>query len=460
MREVIEKVNTICNHFVWGPGMLLFFLLIGIWFTIRTKGFQIFQWKLWMNHTLFAFLKDTNVRKTKDPKAISQFQSFCTSLAATLGTGNITGVAAAIVAGGAGAIFWMWVSAFFGMMTSYAENVLGIRYRYKNSKGDWVGGAMVYMERGLNCRWLAILYSFFCIFVSFGMGNMTQANSIASGLKSSFSIPPYIVGICLMAVVGLVLVGGVKRVASVTEKVVPFMAIFYIAGGIVVLIVNYQEIPQAFQLIFKEAFQLKAVGGGVLGYGMRQAVKMGVARGIFSNEAGLGSSVLVHAAADVKEPVVQGMWGIAEVFIDTIVVCTVTALVIITTGVYEPQKFLNNIIKGVENVDGTTLTGQAFATVIPWGDKFLSLAIVLFAFATIIGWYYYGERTMAYLMGEKSVSFYKICYIAMILPGCMAAPDLIWDIADTLNGCMAIPNLIALALLGKEVITATQEYLK
>ena len=252
-------------------------------------------------------IRDRRVRRTEEEHSISQFQSFCTALAATLGTGNITGVAAALIAGGPGAIFWMWVSAFLGMMTIYAENLLGIRYRYKNRKGEWVGGAMVYIERGLGCKWLAVLFAVFCIFASFGMGNMTQANSMASGLKESLSIPPFITGAVVTLVVAAVILGGVKRIAAVTEKVVPFVALFYMAGGMLVLIHFRAEVPGAVRMIFEEAFRMKAVGGGVIGYGIRQAMKIGISRGVFSNEAGLGSSVMAHAASDVKSPAIQGM---------------------------------------------------------------------------------------------------------------------------------------------------------
>ena len=319
MAELIKNAVHGLNGFIWGPGMLVMFLAVGILFTVRTGFFQFTHIRLWMGRTIVALFRNRNVRKTDDEHAISQFQSFCTALAATLGTGNITGVATAIIAGGPGAIFWMWVSALLGMMTNFAENILGIRYRRKDSKGDWTGGAMLYIEKGLHCPWLAAVFAFLCILASLGMGNMTQANSMAVGLKEAFSVPPVLTGVLSMAAVGLVLLGGVKRLAKVTEKVVPFMAVFYLAGGIFVLAVHWRNIPQAFSTIVTEAFQLRSVGGGVLGYGMRQAMKMGIARGIFSNEAGLGSSVMAHIASDVKEPVVQGMWGIFEVFADTVV---------------------------------------------------------------------------------------------------------------------------------------------
>lgn len=456
--EYVSEINAAVNRFVWGRGMLAVFLCVGVMFTVRTGFFQFTKIRIWFGQTIGEMFRDRRVRRTEDEHSISQFQSFCTALAATLGTGNITGVAAALIVGGPGAIFWMWVSAFLGMMTIYAENLLGIRYRYKNRKGEWVGGAMVYMERGLGCKWLAAVFAVFCILASFGMGNMTQANSIASGLKESFSIPPFLTGVFVTLVVAVVVLGGVKRIAAVAEKVVPLVALFYMSGAVLVLIHFREEVPRAFAMIFEEAFRMQAVGGGALGYGVRKAMKVGISRGVFSNEAGLGSSVMAHGASDVKSPAVQGMWGIVEVFIDTIVVCTMTALVILSSGVYQPQVYLQNMTRGIANVDGTTLTGSAFSTVIPCGDKFLAISIVLFAFATMVGWAYFGERTAAYLFGEKSAFLYKILYVLMILPGCMMTPHLAWEVADTFNGLMALPNLTALILLSGEVVRVTKAY--
>lgn len=460
LMDKIQYINNILRDFIWGRGMLVIFLAVGVLFTVRTGFFQFTKWRMWLSLTLGQLFKNRRVTKTEDDNSMSQFQAFCTALAATLGTGNITGVATALIAGGPGAIFWMWVSAIVGMMTIYAENVLGILYRYKNKKGRWVGGAMVYMERGLGCKWLAVMFAVFCVFASLGMGNMTQANAMASGLKETFSIPPFITGVAAMLIVGMVLLGGVKRIAAVTERMVPLISLFYIAGGLLVLAVNYTKIPEAFGIIFSEAFKMQSVGGGVLGYGMRQAMKTGIARGVFSNEAGLGSSVMAHAASDIDSAPVQGMWAIVEVFIDTIVFCTVTALVILTSGVYNQKLFLANIANGAENVDGTTLCGRAFATVIPAGDKFLSLSMIFFAFATIIGWAYFGERTFAYLFGENSAFTYKMIYIAMLLPGCIIAPGLVWEIADTFNGFMALPNLTALILLNGQVVKVTRKFMR
>lgn len=444
MEELIHGLQRL----VWGPGMLVFFLGTGIRFTIRSKFFQIRKIHIWMGKTLGAI---KNGRKTEKEHSISQFQSFCTALAATLGTGNITGVATALIFGGPGAVFWMWISAFFGMMTNYGENYLGIRYRYKDKKGRWVGGAMVYMERGLNSRFLAVLFAVCCLIASLGMGNMVQGNSMAKGLETAFGIPPFITGSACMILLAVIVTGGVKRVAALTEKLVPCMAGIYLLGVLAVLAANWQAVPKALEMIFTQAFQIRAGVGGAAGYTVRQALRMGVARGIFSNEAGLGSSVMAHVQSDVESPQIQGMWGMLEVFIDTIVGCTVTALVILVSGVYQPELYLDQISRGIEPVDGTTLTGQAFAAVIPWGAQFLAAATALFAFATIAGWSYFGEQTAAYLGKEKGAMIYRYVYILLTLPGCILAPSLIWDLSDAFNGMMALPNLVALFFLGKQV---------
>lgn len=430
------------QEFVWGPGMLVFFLGAGIWFTIRSGFFQITKIHIWTANTIGALKKGKKTKNAKETASVTQFQSFCTALAATLGTGNITGVATALMFGGPGAIFWMWVSAFFGMMTTYAENFLGIKYRYKDEKGQWKGGAMVYMERGLGCKPLAVAFAVCCLGASFGMGNMVQGNSMAVGLEKAFHVPAFLSGSLCMIVVAVVLTGGMKRIAIFTERLVPVMAAIYLAGAMLVLFFYRDRIAGAFALIFQEAFRSSAAVGGVAGYSMKQAVRMGIARGIFSNEAGLGSSVMAHAQSDVEDPKVQGMWGILEVFIDTVLVCTITALVILVSQVPYWQ---------AGEIDGTTLTGMAFASVIPWGKEFLAGATALFAFATMIGWFYFGAQTADYLAGEKGVKVYRFCYILITLPGCMIAPTMIWELSDALNGMMAVPNLLALFFLGKEV---------
>ncbi|WP_236354712.1 alanine/glycine:cation symporter family protein [Konateibacter massiliensis] len=456
----IDTINQMLNRFIWGPVMLALFLGIGLMFTVRTGFFQLFKIRLWLGNTLFACFKKTDARKTKDKNSISQFQALCTALASTMGTGNIAGVATAIAAGGPGTIFWMWLSAFLGMMTGFAEKTLGIKYRYKNKDGFWVGGAMVYIERGLGLKWLAVLFSIFCAFASFGIGNMAQINSISSSLYNSFDIPPIWTGVVVASLVSLVIMGGIKRIAKVTEKLVPLMSLLYMIGAFAVLAANADAIPSAFSLIMKEAFQVKSVGGGIAGYGVATAMRIGISRGVFSNEAGLGSSVMVHSASDVKEPVIQGMWGMFEVFADTLVVCTLTALVILTSGVYNMETYLANTAANIPNLDGAPLTANCFSSVIPYGAQFVAVSILCFALATLIGWSYYGERAVEYLFGTKAVFPYKLCYVIVIVIGSVASIRLVWEISDTLNGFMAIPNLIALVLLSGEVVQLLRDYLK
>lgn len=444
--------------------MLVIFLAVGLMFTIRTKVFQISHFKYWIDVTfLQLFKKDAkHVRKTDDKHAISQFQSLCTALAATIGVGNISGVAIALALGGPGAIFWMWLSAFFGMMTNYAENTLGIKYRYKNEKGDWIGGAMIYIERGLGIKWLAVIFSIFCVLASFGIGNMSQGNEIANGLYNSFSIPRWTTSLAVMFFAGLVIVGGIKRIASVTEKLVPFMAITYIIGALIIIFSNASAVPNAFALIFSNAFNFSSMGGGVAGFTIMVAMRRGISRGVFSNEAGLGSSVMVHSASNVKEPVVQGMWGIFEVFADTLVVCTLTALTILTSGVYDYNEYSQYVGTTLPDTlkSGVALTSAAFESIFgSAGGGFISIAVMLFAFSTILGWSYYGERGIEYLFGLKAVPIYKLIFILVIFLGCNASLSLVVDISDTFNGFMALPNLIAVTLLSGQVITMTKEYI-
>ena len=466
--ETVTKVNDCLNGFIWGSVMLVFFLLVGLMFTLRTGVFQITHIKQWLDVTFLSLFKKGNkkILRTDDKHSISQFQSLCTALAATIGVGNISGVAVALAMGGPGAIFWMWLSAFLGMMTNYAENTLGIKYRYRNEKGNWIGGAMIYIEKGLGWKWLAVIFSVFCALASFGIGNISQGNEIANGLKNSFGIPNWVTALFIMLFVGLVIVGGIKRIASVTEKVVPFMAITYIIGALVVIFSNVTEVPAAFGAIFSNAFRFKSMGGGVAGFTIMVAMKRGISRGVFSNEAGLGSSVMVHSASDVKEPVIQGMWGIFEVFADTIVVCTMTALTILTSGVYDLDAYEACAVNGTELAEagllsGVALTSSAFETVFgSFGNKFISIAVMLFAFSTILGWSYYGERAIEYLFGVKAIPVYKVFFLVVIFIGCRISLDLVVNISDTFNGFMALPNLIAITLLSGQVVQMTKDYIK
>ncbi len=449
LTDTISAINDKVNGFVWGPIMLIFLVGTGIYISCGTKFYQVTRIGLWMRETFLGIFKKSSVHDKSDPKSISQFQSFSTALAGTIGTGNIVGVATAIVAGGSGAVFWMWVSAFFGMMTNYAENVLGILFRYKNEKDEWMGGPMVYLERGLKCKPLAVLFALFAVFASFGIGNMTQANGVASAINTATQIPSWIIGIVMSVIAGLVILGGIKRIAAVTEKIVPFMALLYLTGGLIIVAINFRGIPAAFIEIFEGAFSFQAAAGGVGGYVIAQAVRFGIARGVFSNEAGLGSSVMVHSASNVKEPVRQGMWGIFEVFADTIIMCTITALCILCTGALETGE------------NGAALAMRAFAHGFgSYGSIFITVSISLFAFSTILGWSYYGERAFEYLFGVKYLMVYKIVFICLITVGCTASLDLVWNISDTFNGLMAIPNLIGVVALSGLVFRATKDYLQ
>ena len=351
--DTVAKVNGAINGVVWGIPMLVLIIGTGIFMSVRTGFFQITRIKTWANETFLAIFKKKSVTKTDEKKAITQFQALSTALAATIGTGNIAGVATAVCIGGPGAVFWMWLSALFGMMTSFSENVLGIYFRKKNEHGEWSGGAMYYLEEGLKekkglrhiAKPLSVMFAIFCVLASFGIGNMAQSNSISSAMQSNFNIPTVVTGVVLAVIAALVVLGGIKRIAKVTEKLVPFMAIFYIAGCLIIFVMNFRHIPYVFSSIFKSAFSFSAVAGGVGGYIIKRAVTMGFKRGVFSNEAGLGSSVMVNCASDVKEPVIQGMWGIFEVFFDTIIVCTLTAFVILSSPANSVsfEEALNNV---------------------------------------------------------------------------------------------------------------------
>lgn len=464
MVEIITKVNNTINSFVWGIPMLILLVGTGILMTVLTNFFQLSHFKHWMHYTIGGIFHDKHITRHtgKDDQSISQFQSLCTALAATIGTGNIVGVASALVSGGPGAIFWMWVVAFFGMMTNYSENVLGIYYRRKNAKNEWSGGAMYYLKDGLGsykgCRYigsvLAVLFSAFCLIASFGIGNMSQVNSIAANMTAAFSIPSFVTGAFLVIIGAIVIIGGLKRIASVAEKLVPFMAIVYILGALVIFFANIDQAGAVFTAIFKGAFGLRAVGGGIVGSGVKMALTWGMKRGVFSNEAGLGSSVMVHSSSNVKEPVRQGMWGIFEVFADTMIVCTLTAFAVLSSGLIDL-----NTGAVLSDASGSALVGQAFSTIFgSLGPAFIAIAILLFAFSTVLGWSHYGSKAWEYLFGVKSVILYKTVFVLMIFIGCIMNLSLAWDLSDTFNGLMAIPNLIGVIALSPIVVKITRNY--
>ena len=467
MIQVITNVNDAINGVVWGWPALILLGCTGIIMTVMTKVFQVTHWGHWWKQTLGAIFKDKHVTGHTGDKSISQFQSLCTALAATVGTGNIVGVAGAIATGGPGAVFWMWIIAFFGMMTNYSENVLGILYRRKGAEGEWHGGAMYYLRDGLGAKKgckglgavLAVLFSLFCLLASFGIGNMSQVNSMVSNVNAAFGIPKVAVGIFLVIAVGLVVIGGLQRVAQVTEKIVPFMVVVYFVGAIIIILMHISAVPTIFAAIFKGAFSVKAVAGGGFGAGIALAMKMGFKRGVFSNEAGLGSSVMVHSSSNVKEPVRQGMWGIFEVFADTIIVCTLTALVLLGSGAInlatgEADAAILDSIGGSSNLMSYSF-GQVFGGA---GKAFIAIAILLFAYSTVLGWSHYGTTACRYLFGDKGVWPYRIFFVLLVLGGSVMEAQLAWDISDTFNGLMMLPNLIGVLVLSPQVAKATKNY--
>ncbi|MCQ2450953.1 MAG: sodium:alanine symporter family protein [Clostridia bacterium] len=480
------EINGVINDFVWVKIGLIILIGTGILMTVLSRFFQLSHLKHWWKNTVGSLFDKKVIGHTKDKSSISPFQALCTALAATVGTGNIAGVAAAIVLGGAGAVFWMWVAAFFGMMTNYSENVLGIYFRRKNEKGEWSGGAMYYLQDGLGGykfedknikfgfkkfgKFLAILFSCFAILASFGIGAMGQVNKIVLNVKKAFDIKPLsdkilfgdisvyniILGVVIMLLTGIIVLGGLKRIASFAEKAVPFMIILFVLGSLTIIAYNYQNILPALKSIFVTAFKPVAIEGGIIGTLISRVITQGFKRGVFSNEAGLGSSVMVHSNSDVKEPVQQGMWGIFEVFADTMVVCTMTALVVLTSGLYNLET--GKLAKGLED---STLVASAFNSVFSWGnigEKFIAIAMFLFAFTTVLGWSHYGSKAWEYLFGEKSVFVFKIIHICTVFFGAVLTSSLAWDISDTFNGLMMIPNLIGVITLSPLVAKITKNY--
>ena len=469
--ETVTNVNGLVNGIVWGWPALILLGFVGVFMTLLTKFFQISHFKYWWKSTIGAIFSDSSVVSHTKDKTISQFQSLCTALAATVGTGNIVGVASAIAVGGPGAVFWMWLIAFFGMMTNFSENVLGILYRRKDEAGEWHGGAMYYLRDGLGsfkyCKTigkvLAVLFSIFCLLASFGIGNMSQVNSMVSnvvtaGKDLNLNIPPIAVGIFLFVAVGAVVVGGLKRVAAVTEKIVPAMVVIYVLGAVVIICLNIQMVPAIFASIFRCAFTLKSFAGGGLGAGIATAMKQGFKRGVFSNEAGLGSSVMVHSSSNVKEPVRQGMWGIFEVFADTIIVCTLTALTLLSSGAVDLNTGL--LTEVGEKVGSSSLMSYAFSSHFGVeGSIFIALAILLFAYSTVLGWSHYGATACRYLFDKEwTVQLYRIIFCGIVLAGSVMKAELAWDISDTFNGLMMLPNLIGVLALSPQVVKCTKNY--
>ena len=459
-------LNDTLNRMVWGPGMLVLLVGVGIYFTMRTRFFQLTHFFAMLQKTLGALFCRS---KKAQPGALSPVQAMTTALAATMGTGNLVGVATALAAGGPGAIFWMWISAFFGMMTKYAEVVLAVHFREKNANGEWVGGPMYYIQKGLGHHWrfLSVSFALFAACAAFGMGNIAQVNSIAGAVESaclSFGLAldgsgltalRRAVGIAVALCVGLVLFGGQKRIGRMTERLIPFLSLFYIAGSLIVLFCHADQLGSALASIFAGAFRPRSAAGGILGYSMLQAARIGVARGVFTNEAGLGSAPLVHASADVKHPSEQGFFGMFEVFADTLVVCTLTALVILCSGVFPST----GSATGQCLLSGAPLTIAAFATVFgKWGSLFIAVSILLFAFSTLLSWSLYGQRCFEYLFGLRGTGLYRLSFLLVIVLGATMDLTLAWALSDTLNGLMALPNLIALWALSPVVLRLTRTY--
>ncbi len=445
LNQIQSILNTI-NSIIWGPPLLVLLVGTGIYLTWKLKLLQIFKLPLALKY-IFSKEEDTDEDAKGD---VTSYGALCTALSATIGTGNIVGVATAIKAGGPGALFWMWIAAFFGMATKYAEGVLAIKYREIDENGQMAGGPMYYIKNGLGLNWLAKLFAIFGVGVALlGIGTFGQVKSIADAAKIGFNIPFIVTAVVVTILVALVTLGGIKRISSVSEKIVPFMAILYIVGVILVLIFNFTKIPSAVSLIIRSAFNPKAALGGAVGITISIAMQRGIGRGVFSNEAGLGSAPIAAAAAKTKSPVRQGLISMTGTFIDTIIICTMTGLVIVVTGSF------------TGNLEGANLTTAAFENGLPialLGKYIVNIGLIFFAFTTILGWNYYGERCIEYLFGVKGIKPYKIIFIALVAVGSFLPLEMIFIIADIVNGLMAFPNLIGLIGLRHVVISETQKF--
>jgi alanine or glycine:cation symporter, AGCS family len=426
--------NDLVNSIVWGPPFMILLVGTGLYLTVRIGFFQFTHLGYAWGQTFGPVFRRI---RSDAAGAITPFQAVASAMAATIGVGNIAGVSTAIALGGPGAVFWMWMVALVGMATKFGEATLGLKYRHIDEHGRVSGGVFYYIENGLGPKWkaLAIIYAFLAGIAAFGIGNMVQANTMAHAMESGFNVPTWITGVVAVVLVGIVTLGGITRIAATAEKIVPTMAVLYIIAALIVVLINIGQVPAAIGQIFADAFTPASAAGGFAGATVWQAMRYGIARGIFSNEAGLGSASIVHAQAR-NTPVGQGLWGIWEVFIDTIVVCTMTALVILTTGAY------------TTGTTGAELAGNAFNMGLPGpGGLIVQIALALFAYTTMLTWNFYGEKSWEYIAGEKVVMPYRIIFLGFLFLGAIGALEVIWDIADTLNGLMAAPNLIALIAL-------------
>lgn len=427
--------------FAWGPPMLFLLVGTGFWLTFALRGLQFRK----LGHALYLAL----VKRKEDsdePGDITHFQALMTALSATVGTGNIAGVATAIAVGGPGALFWMWITGLVGMATKYSEAVLAVKYRVIDENGEMSGGPMYYISKGLNLPWLGTIFAVFASFAAFGIGNMVQSNSVADAVEATYHVPPMVTGIVLMVCTAAVVLGGIKKIGKVTGVLVPIMIVFYIAGATYIIVANIAAVPEALAFIVKQAFNPTAAVGGFAGASIMLAIRMGVARGVFSNESGLGSAPIAAAAAQTKSPITQALVSMTQTFIDTIVVCTMTGLVLILTGLWSNGE------------TGAELTTMAFAAGMPGGAHIVTIGIILFAYSTILGWCYYGEKSIEYLFGVKAVLPYRLVFVCFVGVGAIAKLSLVWNISDTLNGLMAIPNLIGLLFLTPVVVSETKKY--
>ncbi|MEO6222717.1 MAG: sodium:alanine symporter family protein [Vicinamibacterales bacterium] len=429
--QQIADWNSWVNGYVWGWPMIILLVGTGVLLTLVTGVVQV----RYLGRSLAEVLGKIT-QKSKGDGTVSPFQAVSTALASTVGVGNIAGVATAIGIGGPGALFWLWVSGALGMCTKYAEIAIALHYREKDSTGIMRGGAMYVLKNGLGMPWLGTVFALLTALAAFGIGNMVQANSVASALHASFGVSPSVTGIVLMAITAVVILGGIKRIGQFTEYLVPFMAILYLAGGLTIVAMHAGDIPRVLGQVFDGAFTGTAASGGFAGSTIMMAMRYGIARGLFSNEAGLGSAPIVHAAAVTDHPIRQAMYGIFEVFVDTILICTTTGLVILLTGTWD------------QGISGAALSAKAFETGLPgtWGSLIVTSGVMLFAYSTLVGWSYYGETGAVYLFGARAAVPYRIAWLVFIYLGAVGSLHLVWDVADTLNGLMAIPNLIAILM--------------
>ncbi|SEL74817.1 alanine or glycine:cation symporter, AGCS family [Butyrivibrio sp. ob235] len=473
--ETITRINDAVNSFAWGTFGLVLLLGTGLICTFITGVFQVAHLRHWWGKTFGAIKGEARI--INDAGALSQFRAFCMALCSTIGTGNIAGVSTAICVGGPGAVFWMWIAAFLGMMTKYSENVLGLYYRRRNSEGAWSGGPMYYLEDGLGsikkCKQigkiLAVAFCIFTVLASFGIGNLSQINKITLNMEAAFladvdmgtfwgaPILDWWIGVVLMLVGAVIIMGGFRRLAYVSETLVPVMSIAYIAGCLIIILCNIEAIPAVFRSIFHFALGPDALKGGAVGTAVQVAmntIKSGCKRGVFSNEAGLGSSVMAHVNTCAREPVKQGMWGMAEVFLDTIIICTITAIVVLSSGAIDLNTGLT-----VVGTDDATLVAHAFNQVLGRpGEIFVVIIITLFAFTTVMGWSYYGAKVVEYLIGVTWAKIYRFIFIILMVFGAVMESSLVWDISDTFNGLMMIPNLIGVLVLSPLVVKLTRNY--